>query len=46
MTQWWARTPGFSNAEVTRLKPGKNKHAVTLHTAKSLTETGRSESGS
>jgi len=46
MTQWWARTPGLSNAEATRLKPGENTQAVTLHTAKSITETGRSESGS
>jgi hypothetical protein len=47
MTQWWARTPGhLSSAEATRLKPGENTRAVTLHTAKSLTETGRSESGS
>jgi len=42
-TQWWARTPGFSNAEVTRLKPGENKQTVTLHATK--TETERSESG-
>jgi hypothetical protein len=43
MTQWWARTPGhLSSAEATRLKPGRNNQAVTLHAA----ETGRSESGS
>ena len=47
ITQWWARTPGhLSSAEATRLKPGENTQAVTLHTAKSITETGRSESGS
>ena len=47
MTQWWVRTPGhLSGAEATRLKPGENKHAVTLHSAKSLTETGHTESGS
>ena len=46
-TQWWARTPGHrSSAEAMRLKPGENRQAVTLHTAKSLTEAGRSESGS
>ena len=43
-TQWWARTPGLSNAEVMRLKPGENKQTVTLHTAK--TQTVHSESGS
>ncbi len=42
MTQWWARTPGLSNAEAARLQPGENKQTMTLHTA----ETGRSESGS
>ena len=45
-TQWWARTGQLSSAEATRLKPGENKHAVTLHPAKSLTETQRSESAS
>ena len=46
-TQWWVRTPGhLSSAEAMRLTPGKNKQAVTLHTTTSLTETGRSESGS
>ena len=45
-TQWWARTGQLSGAEATRLKPGENKQAVTLHTAKSLTATGHSESGS
>ena len=45
-TQWWARTGHLSNAEATRLKPGENNRTVTLHTAKSLTETERSESGS
>jgi hypothetical protein len=45
-TQWWVRTPGhLSSADATRLKPGVNKHAVTLHNPKTLTET-RSESGS
>ena len=44
-TQWWARTPGhLSSAEATRLKPGENKHAVTLRTAKSPAEIRRSES--
>jgi hypothetical protein len=42
-TQWWARTPGLSNAEATRLKPGENTQTLTLHTVK--TETRRSESG-
>jgi hypothetical protein len=42
MTQWWARTPGLSNAEATRLTPGVNTQTMTLHTV----ETGRSESGS
>ena len=46
MTQWWARMPGLSSAEATKLKPGKNKQVVTLHTEKSLTETGHSESAS
>jgi len=42
-TQWWVRTPGHrSSADAMRLKPGENKQAVTLHTAKSLTETGGS----
>jgi hypothetical protein len=41
-TQWWARTGHLSGAEATRLKPGENKQAVTLHAAKSE----RSESGS
>jgi hypothetical protein len=35
MTQWWARTAGLSSAEATKLKPGVNKHSVTLHTDKS-----------
>ena len=46
MTQWWARTPGLSNAEATRLKPGENTQTVTLHTVKPVTEAERSESGS
>ena len=42
-TQWWVRTPGHrSSADAMRLKPGENKQAVTLHTAKSLTETSGS----
>ena len=46
MTQWWARTAGhLSSADATTLKPGQNKLAVTLHTAKSPIET-RLESGS
>jgi hypothetical protein len=46
-TQWWARTPGhLSSAAATRLKPGENKHVVTLHAAKSLSDTGPAESGS
>ena len=45
-TQWWVRTPGhLSSADATRLKPGENKHAVTLHNAKTLASE-RSESGS
>jgi carboxypeptidase family protein len=44
--QWWARSGHLSNAEAMRLKPGENKQTLTLHTAKSLTETERSESGS
>ena len=39
LTQWWARMGHLSNAEATRLKPGQNNQAMTLHTA-------RSESGS
>ena len=39
-TQWWARTGHLSNAEATRLKPGVNTQAMTLHTTKSLTESG------
>jgi hypothetical protein len=39
MTQWWARTGHLSNAEATRLKPGQNNQAMTLHIA-------HSESGS
>ena len=46
-TQWWVRMPGhLSTAEATRLTPGENRRAVTLQTAKSRTETGRSEIGS
>ena len=42
-TQWWVRTPGHrSSADALRLKPGENKQAVTLHPAKSLTETSGS----
>lgn len=39
-TQWWARTGNLSNAEAATLKPGENKHAVTLHTEKPHTESG------
>ena len=39
-TQWWARTGHLSNAESTRLTPGENTQAMTLHAAKSLTESG------
>lgn len=46
LTQWWARTPGLSGAEATRLKPGQNTQVVTLHSATLLTGTERSESGS
>jgi hypothetical protein len=45
-TEWWARTGQLSNAEATRLKAGENTRTITVHTAKSLTETERSESGS
>jgi hypothetical protein len=45
ITQWWARTGQLSNADATRLKPGQNNQAMTLHTSKPLTETRHSESG-
>lgn len=40
LTQVWARTPGLSGAEATKLTPGENKQTLTLRVA---TET---ESGS
>ena len=46
LTQWWARTAGLSNAEAMRLKPGENNQTITLHIAKPLQETERSESNS
>ena len=40
MTQVWARTPGLSSAEVTKLKSGENKQTLTLRSV------GPTESGS
>ena len=34
MTQWWARSGDLSSAEATRLKPGQNNQAMTLHSSK------------
>ena len=39
LTQVWARTPELSNAEASKLKPGKNKQTLTVHPARPLTET-------
>ena len=39
LTQVWARTPELSNAEASKLKPGRNRQTLKLHSA-TQTESG------